>query len=227
MHWTLHTFLLMISFNFLLCLLGWPESLLISSLSLLCHACCCFATRCLLEKHHFLLHPSPLQSQFPWLGTGLIICAYFQDHSSWSFHCAWFSAPSCFSTSTLAQSFFLRPYHITAHVLLSPQLEPNTEHTHSYTPGCGISPFLLLEYFCIFRFLQSFANSRLSIGNIVFSPSHLTHITQYSQHFILPSGQSRVGPIGKTKIMIIMRANTIEFLPMQCVVFSAFIYYHV
>lgn len=142
MHWTLHTFLLMISFNFLLCLLGWPESLLISSLSLLCHACCCFATRCLLEKHHFLLHPSPLQSQFPWLGTGLIICAYFQDHSSWSFHCAWFSAPSCFSTSTLAQSFFLRPYHITAHVLLSPQLEPNTEHTHSYTPGCGIDPNL-------------------------------------------------------------------------------------
>lgn len=73
MDWTLNTFSLIISFNSLRWLLGWPESLLINSLSLL------HTDVAALPPHSYQRRTifSYLYNLIfgVWLGTGLLICA--------------------------------------------------------------------------------------------------------------------------------------------------------
>lgn len=183
----------MISFNFLMCLLGWVESPLICSLSLLCtdtaalppHGC----QRRTVFSHGRLLSNLPRSLAQNWL----IICTYVQGQPPWSFHFAWDSAPSFFpvysdTISILVKSLSLLSHHLTTHVFLTPRLESDTDHTCACGHGYGTTHILLVEYFCIFCSLHLSANSCFSTANSLLSIAfHMHHTTHPVFHSALVS----------------------------------------
>lgn len=147
---TLNAFLFIISFNFLMRLLGWPEFLLINSLSLLCPQVAALPWHSGQRRTiFFFLIPFSYPILGAWFGTVLIICApisrvILHEYPStiWLSYLLiplppWHNPPFCPLTTLRSVHFF------------TPRLESETEHIYPCVYGYGTSPSLLVGWFFI------------------------------------------------------------------------------
>lgn len=187
---TLNIFLFIISLNIPMCLLRWPEFLLVNSLSLLCthvaalpqqssqrRALCSYTV--LLANLRSLAW-NCLNYLYPFLGSSSMTIHPPSDLPTYWFH---------FHSGTIPL-FTLSPLYS----LCLFYSQAGIRHW-TYIFLCLwvwdlpflLSRVLLLLCACVcVCVLHSSANPYHSTGNIVFSPSSLTHITQSVWYFILP-----------------------------------------